>query len=94
MTSLNSTIRLVGAEDELKVHAAESTHWYDQNGEPRYTVPYADPKKGFRNTTLRDAKKMGLVPSVTTILGVANKPALNRWKENQILLAAMTLHRS
>ncbi len=75
----------------MKLHASESNHWYDREGNPRYTMPYADPKKGFRNTTLRDARKEGFQPSVTTILAVPNKPALNRWKENQILMSALTL---
>ena len=45
----------------------------------------------LRNTTLRDARKYDLVPSVTTILNVAAKPGLEAWKQQQILLAAMTL---
>ncbi len=76
---------------QVKIHASEGNHWYDREGNPRYQMPYADHKKGFRNTTLRDARKEGFQPSVTTILGVPNKPGLNRWKENQILMAAMTL---
>jgi len=45
----------------------------------------------LRNTTLRDARKYDLVPSVTTILNCAAKPGLEAWKQQQILLAAMTL---
>ncbi len=67
---------------------AESTHWYDHTGAPMYEVPYADPSKGMRNTTLRDAKKLSLVPSVTAILNIPAKPGLDRWKQNQILDAA------
>ncbi|NDG20016.1 MAG: hypothetical protein EB117_17375, partial [Betaproteobacteria bacterium] len=44
-----------------------------------------------RNTTLRDARKLDLIPSVTTILNVAAKPGLEAWKQQQILLAALTL---
>lgn len=73
---------------------AESLHWYDQEGKPRYQVPYADPSKGMRNTTLRDAKKEGFVPSVTAILNVPAKPALERWKQNQILDAAWDIVRA
>jgi|TARA_Y100000296_G_scaffold38168_1_gene44191 hypothetical protein len=65
------------------------THWYDQKGSPCYTVIGANGKE--RNTTLRDARKENLVPSVTTILGVAAKPALEVWKINQALMAALTL---
>ena len=74
-------------------HAAEWGHWYDKDGKPCYEVPYADPSKGMRPTTLGDAKKLGLLPSVTTIINEANKPGLNRWKEEQVLHAALTLPR-
>lgn len=36
---------------------------------------------------------MNLVPSVTTILKVAAKPGLEAWKQEQMLLAALTLPR-
>lgn len=69
-------------------YVSESGHWYDRDGSPKYQVPYADPKKGFRNTTLKDAKKEGFLPSVTTILNIPAKPGLDRWKQNQLLKAA------
>ena len=71
--------------------ASESNHWYTRDGEPMYTVEAA--KGGQRATTLRDARKLSLVPSVTTILNVAAKPALNQWLQRQVLLAALTLPR-
>jgi hypothetical protein len=76
---------------ELKVSAytAESGHWYTRNGEPMYQIEGANGK--IRNTTLRDARKHNLVPSVTTILNVAAKPGLENWKLQQVLLAALTL---
>ena len=74
---------------EIKVHIKESTHWYDRQGNPRYTVKGANGRE--RNTTLRDARKYDLVPSVTTILNVAAKPGLEAWKQQQLLLAALTL---
>lgn len=68
-----------------------SEHWYDRGGAPRYTVPAAN---GFqRPTTLRDARKLNLVPSVTTILNIAAKPGLTLWMQRQVLLAALTLPR-
>jgi hypothetical protein len=72
-------------------HAAESTHWYTREGKPAYTVKA---KAGHdRPTTLADARKMGLVPSVTTIIKSAAAPALERWKLDQMLHAALTLPR-
>lgn len=46
-----------------------------------------------RPTTLRDARKLGLLPSVTNILGVVAKPELVDWKMEQAVLAALTLPR-
>lgn len=72
--------------------AAESTHWYTRDGAPMYTVP--SKKDGTpRNTTLRDARERDLIPSVTTILNVAAKPALTAWLQEQAILAALTLPR-
>jgi hypothetical protein len=72
--------------------SAESVHWYREDGAPQYTVKAKDGSN--RPTTLRDARKMNLVPSVTTILKVAAKPALEAWKMEQMLLAALTLPRT
>lgn len=71
--------------------SAESVHWYRQDGGPQYTVKAKDGSD--RPTTLRDARKMNLVPSVTTVLKIAAKPGLEAWKQEQMLLAAMTLPR-
>lgn len=71
--------------------AAESLHWYKQDGAPAYEVEAA--KGGTRPTTLRDARKLGLVPSVTSIIRCAAAPGLERWKQEQVLLAALTLPR-
>ena len=71
--------------------SAESVHWYRKDGGPQYTVKAKDGSD--RPTTLRDARKMDLVPSVTTILKIAAKPGLEQWKLEQMLLAAMTLPR-
>lgn len=68
---------------------AESTHWYNQKGEPVYTVIGKNGKE--RATTLRDAREHQYAPSVTTIIGVAAKPGLENWKIDQALLSALTL---
>ena len=72
--------------------AAESVHWYRQDGKPQYTVKAKDGTN--RPTTLRDARKLDLVPSVTTILKVASKPGLEAWKLEQMLMSALTLPRA
>ena len=72
-------------------HVAESTHWYDRAGKPAYEVLAANGMP--RPTTLRDARKFGYVPSVTTIIRSASAPALERWKIQQGIMAALTLIR-
>lgn len=67
-------------------------HWYTKTGEPCYEIRA---KNGsMRPTTLRDARKLGLVPSVTTVLSVIAKPQLEVWKVKQGILAALTLERN
>ena len=56
-------------------------HWYDKDGNPRHIT-------NGRATTLRDARKHNLVPSVSTVWGdMVNKPMLHRWKENGMMEA-------
>ena len=75
----------------IKEKVQESGHWYTPQGTSAYTTIG---KTGERPTTLRDAKKLGLLPSVTTIIGVANKgEGLQRWMQEQAILAALTLPR-
>ena len=57
-----------------------------------YEVPRAK-GDGMRPTTIADARKLGLVPSVTAIIGIAAKPGLQKWKLQQMLHAALTLPR-
>lgn len=62
-------------------------HWYTLTGESAYEVKGANGK--LRPTTLRDARKLNLVPSVTTVMSVQDKPALLNWKINQVLDAVV-----
>jgi hypothetical protein len=71
--------------------ATAGGHWYRRDGKPAYTVVGANGVE--RPTTLRDARKHGYVPSVTGIIRMAAAPALEKWKRNQVLLAALTLPR-
>jgi hypothetical protein len=71
---------------------SESTHWYALDGTPAYEVRGAN--GAMRSTTLRDARKLNLVPSVTTIIKCAAAPGLEAWKQQQVLLSALTLPRT
>jgi hypothetical protein len=74
----------------VKEKVTENGHWYTKDGTPAYTTVG---KNGERATTLRDARKLGLLPSVTTINGMLSKAGLDTWKQQQVLLAALTLPR-
>lgn len=67
-------------------------HWYTVTGKAAHTQPKAK-GDGERPTTLRDARKFNLIPSVTTILGVFAKPGLERWKMKSIAEVAFDLPR-
>lgn len=72
---------------------AESTHWYDLQGNPVYTVVGQNGKR--RDTTLRDARKLSLVPSVTTIMGaILAKHGLTNWLIDEALKASFLITRA
>lgn len=77
---------------EKLVQVKHSSHWYYPNAEPCYEVQSADGKKMVK-TTVTHARKLGLLPSVTTILGLLAKPELDAWKQEQLLMASLTLTR-
>lgn len=64
-------------------------HWYTRTGEPMHTV-IAKGSGQPRPTTIADARKLDLVPSVTTILKTLNKPELTNWLIEQACLAVLT----
>ena len=72
-------------------NTSEKGHWYTLEGKPLYSLVGKNGKE--RNTNLRDARKLNLVPSVTTILDQAPKPGLVNWQINQGINAALTLPR-
>jgi hypothetical protein len=78
-------------EEVVEQWATDSGHWYRANGEPCYTIIGGNGKE--RNTTLRDARKLGLYPSVTTIIKTAAAPGLEIWKQQQVMMAALTITR-
>jgi hypothetical protein len=78
-------------EKMIVKNESNSQHWYDKDGKPCYTIIGKNGKE--RNTTVRDAREHGYLPSVTTIISQLDKPALTRWKMEQMLLASLTLPR-
>lgn len=54
-------------------------HWRTRSGELILSVPNKN-GQGEHATTLRDARVLDLLPSVTTILKIVDKPMLDEWK--------------
>lgn len=76
-----------------KDFATSAGHWYcPKTGEPRYTIIGKNGKE--RNTTIRDAREHGYVPSVTTIMRLAAAPGLVRWQIGNAVMSALTLTRN
>lgn len=62
-------------------------HYYGIDGSPQYEIIGKNGKK--RGTNITDARRLGLVPSVTEIMGVQAKPALIMWIQNQLIEACI-----
>lgn len=62
---------------------AGDSHWYTAEGNPCHTQP--DGKK----TTLRHARKQNLLPSVTSVLSIIPKQAIEDWRVQQAVIATM-----
>lgn len=71
--------------------ASQAGHWYTTKGEPCYQIEMKSKPGQLRNVDLRDARKLNLVPSVTTVMRMLAAPGLERWKQNNLLLSALTL---
>src|SRR5215471_7529088 len=68
-----------------------ANHWYRHDGSPMFEIQALNGE--MRKTTLRDARQLNLVPSVTTILSIIEKPGLIKWQVDQGIMAALTLKR-
>jgi len=68
-----------------------ASHWYTKTGEPCHEVPAK--KGGMKSTTIKEAREMNLLPSVTNILGVVAKPNLTAWLQTQAIMHALTTPR-
>ena len=67
----------------------QAGHWYTAEGESAHVVIGKNGKE--RNTTVADARQMGLYPSVTSVLGIMDKPQLTAWKIEQAIMSSLTL---
>jgi len=71
------------------VQTDQAGHWYSEKGESAHVIIGANGKE--RNTTVADARKLGLYPSVTSILSILDKPQLTSWKIEQAIMSSLTL---
>lgn len=67
-------------------------HWYSQDGSCVYEIR-SKSNGNLRPVTLRDARKLGLVPGFSTIAAMEHKPQLQKWLIEQAVLAVLTLPR-
>lgn len=67
----------------------KSARWYEKSGLPLLEVEAASGV--MRPPTLADARKLDLAPSVTSILQIKAKHAIQAWRENNLLLQALTM---
>lgn len=74
---------------QIITQKTESAHWYDRAGNPQHTIIGKSTGRP-RPTTISDARKNDWLPSVTTILKILAKPALERWKVGQGVMAVVT----
>jgi hypothetical protein len=66
----------------------QSSHWYHRDGTACHEV-IAKTTGLPRPTNVADARKLNLVPSVTNILNMKAKPALNTWLQDNAIRAAL-----
>lgn len=67
-------------------YASEGGHFYLPNGSPYYTV-ISKSTGQERPATIRDARKVGALPGVSTILKESSKPGLDRYFRKGIFIA-------
>lgn len=71
--------------------ATSAGHWYDRAGNPVWTVKGAQGQDVTPD--LRHARKLGLLPGVTSVIKVQSAPGLVNWMIDQALMSALTLPR-
>lgn len=73
----------------------KSAHWYARDGAACHTQLTKSPKakNPTRPTTIKDAIALGLLPSVTGIISILDKPQLQDWRNEQVAKAGLALAR-
>lgn len=69
---------------------SNGSHWYTEKGIAMHEVPTVD-GQSTKSTTLKEARILGLYPSVTNILSNIRKPQLEKWGNQQVAKASLTV---
>lgn len=76
---------------QIRVGAgSEGGHWYVPTSPPQCAYEILGANGAWRACNMKDAKKYGWYPGVTTIAGQEKAPALENWKVKQGILSALT----
>jgi len=70
---------------------SEGGHWYDKNGEPRFTITGKNGKE--RPPQTKEAIALGYVPGSTTIIGQIKSWGLENYGKRQAIESALTMPR-
>lgn len=74
------------------VRRSNDSRFYTPDGQPVFEIPKKS-GDGMKKPTITDARELGLLPSVTTIIKCLHKPALQDWLIEQAVLAVLTTPR-
>jgi hypothetical protein len=72
-------LSLTVPESDPEARPSEAGHWYAPSGKPRYEVPNKSKPGEMRPATLRDARREGWVPGVSTLTSLIKSGALMDW---------------
>ena len=71
---------------------SESGRWYDPKT-CKCVMEILGKNGKLRKPNIKDASERGLLPSVTSVMKVMDRPGLNRWKNQQLIMCSLTLPR-
>lgn len=72
----------------------QDLHFYSRDGKAVHSVPLGDSDAGgTRPTNMSDARKLGLIPSVSGYLSVLDRPGLTKWRHKKIAEKVVSIKR-
>lgn len=81
----------IGPSPEIRVgEGSEGGHWYVPGPPVRCAYEIKGANGNWRSVTMRDARKFGFYPGVSSITRIEASPGLEKWKVRQAVLSALT----